>query len=145
MPVIAPQSDPSTINNQLGAIAAAMVHTAAGRFAPIAQAIASSAEVLTVQDIAPIAYNFVRFDASAFLTGAVADFTNDLASMTHMPDVHGFTPDPRWAWLITGAVITADVVLIAQWQIRRAQANRARVASTGSLFSATFVSEFVHE
>jgi hypothetical protein len=126
--------------------AAAVVHTATGMFVPGAQAVATVASV--VQSVgngieAVQAYNFLRFDPDLFVGGAAAEFARELASLTPVPGTHAMTIDHRWAWFITGAVVAADVVLVAQYQVRRARAEREKRSTPAWLFSEEFVGDYV--
>jgi hypothetical protein len=140
----APEQSHATVKAILSE-ATAIIHTATGIFVPNTQIIAVSAHYAeAAANVAPAVYNFLRFDPATFIGGAVADFTRE---MTNFAPTHtmGLAGDHRWAWLITGAVVTADVVMVAQYQIRRARAIREKRSAQPSPFCRTFISEFIRD
>ena len=82
---------------------------------------------------AGIAYRFANFDPSATFSDAMSDFARDAASMstiaTAVPTHHA----SQRAWVITGAVLGVDALLVANWYADRARKLKAKTqASTSS-------------
>jgi hypothetical protein len=73
-----------------------------------------------------VAYNFVHFNPALLLNDAIAAFTRESASLSAVQ-----TPvqSSARAWLVTGAVVAADLLLVGYWyQNRRQQKKTATLA-----------------
>lgn len=130
LPVPAPSTYVGTVAMAMpaGVILAAHTVTPAGISEGLAYATNRAADALslvaTPDGIAgTAAYNFVHFNPALLLNDAIAAFTRDSASLSavQMP-VHSATR----AWLVTGAVVAADLLLVGCWYRNRRQQKSVR-------------------
>jgi hypothetical protein len=126
-------------------VVASAVQTATGAFAPAAQLMTPVIQAIENSGVTTVAYNFVRFDPATFLSGTVADLTAELTNISPSITANPFGTDARWVWALTGAVVAADLILVAHWQIRRARTLRHAASAATSIFSTDYVSEYVRE
>jgi len=73
---------------------------------------------------AKVAYNFIHFDAATF-QDAVSSFANDLATLT-APRASKHSTAP--AWIVTGAVLAFDAIVLGYWYRKNKSQKRARLA-----------------
>lgn len=68
-----------------------------------------------------VAYNFVHFNPALLLNDAIATFARESASLSAVqPPAHS---NAR-AWLVTGAVVAADLLLVGYWYQNRRQQQK---------------------
>ena len=112
------------------------IRTASGWLtAPSAPAALDSAAPQTHEP--QIAYDFLRLDPAVLFN----DATNALIQETASISAAGAASleEHPWAWLVTAAVVTADAVLIARWQLARRRQRQIQAQQTGSPFSLTAI------
>jgi hypothetical protein len=84
-----------------------------------------------------IAYNLLRLDPAVLFN----DATNALIQETAALSAAGAASleEHPWAWLVTAAVVTADAVLIARWQLARRQRRAGQADGSDSPFGVTLI------
>lgn len=112
----------------LGAVRSAVGWLRSASGFPFVPAAADAAE-----PIVPASYSFVRFDPSILFDRATTALIGEMASLSSAAE--SAAADHPWVWLITGAVVAADAILVAGFYASSKTRSKPSSSQRAALFS----------